>query len=158
MRKPLFIAKQGRKPSGLLGQIVARVTAKETAGANEIALQLLQLQPDDAVLEIGSGHGETLAIYHVRPEAEVAKLASDAGFEAVDLSRHTRGALQFSYVGLTGRSSIPETSMMEPRSRRTGSSAFAGDDSICDAARSSQRRERCQNAVYPPSIRKHSAV
>jgi len=58
MRKPLFIAKQGRKPSGLLGQIVARVTAKETAGANEIALQLLQLQPDDAVLEIGSGHGE----------------------------------------------------------------------------------------------------
>ena len=35
--------------------------AKETADANEIALQLLQLQPDDAVLEIGCGHGETLA-------------------------------------------------------------------------------------------------
>jgi SAM-dependent methyltransferase len=203
MRKPLFIAKQGRKPSGLLGQIVARVMAKETADANEIALQLLQLQPDDAVLEIGCGHGETLAkaasvvsrgalcgidfsplmhrhatrrhrrlvaekriefhlgssdrlpfddqsfdkvfavhtiyfwetpldhlaearrvlkpggrfvlgfrsaedpgfrakfpgeIYHIRCEAEIAQLVSDAGFDAVELSRHTRGALQFRYV------------------------------------------------------------
>jgi ubiquinone/menaquinone biosynthesis C-methylase UbiE len=61
MRKPLFIARQGRKPSGLLGQIVARIMAKETADENEFALQLLQLQPDDAVLEIGCGHGETLA-------------------------------------------------------------------------------------------------
>lgn len=61
MRKPLFIARQGRKPSGLLGQIVARVMARETADANGIALQLLQLQPDDTVLEIGCGHGHTLA-------------------------------------------------------------------------------------------------
>jgi SAM-dependent methyltransferase len=203
MRKPLFIAKQGRKPSGLLGQIVARVMAKETADENDVALALLQLRPEDAVLEIGCGHGETLAkaanvvsrgflcgidfspvmfghatrrhrrlvaekriefhlgssdrlpfddqsfdkvfavhtiyfwktpldhlaearrvlkpggrfvlgfrpaedagfratypgeIYHIRPEAEIAQLAGDAGFEAVDLRRHTRGALQFSYV------------------------------------------------------------
>lgn len=61
MRKPLFIARQGRRPSGLLGQIVARVMAKETAGENDFARELLQLQPEDAVLEIGCGHGETLA-------------------------------------------------------------------------------------------------
>ena len=61
MRKPQFIAKQGRKPSGLLGRIVAHIMAKETAGENAVALKLLQLQPEDAVLEIGSGHGETLA-------------------------------------------------------------------------------------------------
>ena len=61
MRKPRFIAEQGRKPSGLLGRIVARVMAKETAGENEFALELLQLRPEDAVLEIGCGHGETLA-------------------------------------------------------------------------------------------------
>ncbi len=44
MRKPQFIAEQGRKPSGLLGQIVARVMAKETADENDFALKLLQLQ------------------------------------------------------------------------------------------------------------------
>jgi hypothetical protein len=56
MRKRRFIAEQGRKPTGLLGQIVARVMAKQTAGANDFALKLLQLRPDDAVLEIGPGH------------------------------------------------------------------------------------------------------
>src|SRR3954453_23106254 len=60
MRKPRFIAEQGRKPSGLLGQIVARVMAKQTADANDFAPKLLQLRPDDALLEIGSGHGDTL--------------------------------------------------------------------------------------------------
>ena len=203
MRKPRFIAEQGRKPSGLLGRIVARVMAKETADENAFALGLLQLQPEDAVLEIGCGHGETLAkcakvvsrgslcgidfspvmhrhstrrhrrlvaekriefhlgssdrlpfddqsfekvfavhtiyfwktpldhlaearrvlkpggrfvlgfrpaedagfratfpseIYCIRSEAEIAQLAADAGFEAVELRRHQRSNLQFSFV------------------------------------------------------------
>jgi SAM-dependent methyltransferase len=203
MRKPQFIARQGRKPSGLLGQIVARVMAKETADENDFAVELLQLQRQDAVLEIGCGHGDTLAkaaklasggllcgvdfsptmnriatrrhrrlvaekkmefclgssdqlpfpdqsfdkvlavhtvyfwkapldhltearrvmkpgglfvlgfrpaedaqfqktfpseIYHIRPEGEIAQLASDAGFEAVELHKHARGDMQFSFV------------------------------------------------------------
>lgn len=61
MRKPLFIARQGRRPSGLLGHVVARVMAKETAAENDVALELLQVEADDTVLEIGSGHGHTLA-------------------------------------------------------------------------------------------------
>lgn len=61
MRKPLIIARQGRRPSGLLGQIVVRVMARQTAAENDLVLKLLQLRPADAVLEIGCGHGDTLA-------------------------------------------------------------------------------------------------
>src|SRR5438067_341841 len=78
MRKPQFIARQGRKPSGLLGHIVARIMAKETADENDFALALLRLQPEDAVLEIGCGHGDTLA--------KAAKLASRGLLCGVDFS------------------------------------------------------------------------
>jgi len=37
-------------------------------------------------------------VYHIRPEAEIAQLAGDAGFEAVELRRHTRGDMRFSFV------------------------------------------------------------
>ena len=61
MWRPEFIAKQGRHPSGILGSILARVMATETAAENAMAVELLQLQPYDHVLEIGFGHGRTLA-------------------------------------------------------------------------------------------------
>jgi SAM-dependent methyltransferase len=61
MRKPLLIAKQGRRPTGLLGRLVARVMARQTAAENDIVLELLQLEPTDCVLEVGCGHGNTLA-------------------------------------------------------------------------------------------------
>ena len=60
MRRPKFIARQGRCPSGLLGMALAHVMARETASENAMALELLELQPDDQVLEIGFGHGRTL--------------------------------------------------------------------------------------------------
>jgi ubiquinone/menaquinone biosynthesis C-methylase UbiE len=61
MPLPEFIARQGRCPTGLLGGLVARVMAWETAGENDAALELLELQPADHVLEIGFGHGRTIA-------------------------------------------------------------------------------------------------
>jgi hypothetical protein len=100
MRKPQFMAKQGRKPSGLLDQIAARVMAKETADENDFTLELLQPQPEGAVLEIGCGHGDTLADARFRATfpSEIAKLARDAGFEAIDLRGHTRGDMRFTFV------------------------------------------------------------
>lgn len=61
MRKPMIIARQGRRPSGLLGMLVAGIMAQETAPENDAALRLLDLQPADDLLELGSGHGATLA-------------------------------------------------------------------------------------------------
>lgn len=60
MRRPEFIARQGRCPSGLLGRFIGRVMAVETAAANTELLALLDLRPTDHVLEVGFGHGRTI--------------------------------------------------------------------------------------------------
>ena len=61
MAKPELIARQSRQPSGWLGEIVARVMAFDTAHANRVAVERLDIQAGEAVLEIGCGHGRTLA-------------------------------------------------------------------------------------------------
>jgi ubiquinone/menaquinone biosynthesis C-methylase UbiE len=61
MRRPEFIARQARCPSGVLGHVLARVMAVETAGDNQRAVKLLDPTPSDAVLEIGFGHGRTIS-------------------------------------------------------------------------------------------------
>src|SRR5262245_3133438 len=61
MRRPEFIARQASCPTGLLGRFLAWIMAAETAATNEKALELLAFRPDDHVLEVGFGHGRTLA-------------------------------------------------------------------------------------------------
>lgn len=78
MRRPEFIARQSRCPSGLLGRFIGRVMAVETADANTELLALLDLRPTDHVLEVGFGHGRTI---------ERAAASVPQGFVAgVDLS------------------------------------------------------------------------
>lgn len=78
MRKPLVIARQGRRPTGPLGWLVARIMARETAAENDVALELLALDPADRVLEVGSGHGDTLA--------KAARAASRGSLSGIDFS------------------------------------------------------------------------
>ncbi|MBI3248673.1 MAG: class I SAM-dependent methyltransferase [Deltaproteobacteria bacterium] len=61
MRRPEFIARQAGCPSGLFGRFFVWIMAAETAAVNEKALELLELKPNDRVLEVGFGHGRTLA-------------------------------------------------------------------------------------------------
>jgi SAM-dependent methyltransferase len=61
MRRSNLLARQGRRPSGILGHVVGRIMARETHAANRIALERLDLAADDDVLEVGFGHGRTLA-------------------------------------------------------------------------------------------------
>jgi len=61
MRRPEFIARQASHPRGLVGRVLARIMASETALVNEHALELLHIRPTDHVLEVGCGHGRTIA-------------------------------------------------------------------------------------------------
>lgn len=78
MRRPEFIARHGRCPSGWIGRLIATLMARETSQANQTALDLLQIAPDHAVLEVGFGHGRTLAC--------AAKLAVSGRVAGVDIS------------------------------------------------------------------------
>ena len=60
MRRPEFIARQSRCPSGFLGRVIGHIMSFETAAANDEALKALDLQPADRVLEVGFGHGRTI--------------------------------------------------------------------------------------------------
>ncbi len=61
MRRPEFIARQSANPRGLLGRVIARIMALETATLNRRALELLRIDEQSRVLEVGFGHGHTLA-------------------------------------------------------------------------------------------------
>lgn len=60
MKRPEFIARQSSHPRGILGYIIARIMAKETVTENNLALDLLDLQPNDRFLDVGTGHGAAL--------------------------------------------------------------------------------------------------
>jgi ubiquinone/menaquinone biosynthesis C-methylase UbiE len=91
MRRPEFIARQAAHPRGLVGRLLFRVMAAETLAVNERALQLLELEPNSRVLEIGFGHGRTLArALELAPNGLVAGIDVSADMVGAFRSRQRR--------------------------------------------------------------------
>jgi ubiquinone/menaquinone biosynthesis C-methylase UbiE len=83
MAKPLFIARQSSHPTGVFGRLVAHVMARETANVNDWVIDELAPKPGESVLEIGCGHGRSLA----RISAAVAPGGRVVGIDPSDVMR-----------------------------------------------------------------------
>ena len=51
-----FIGKQQRRPDGLIGRIIGERMVHQHAAETAWTVSLLEINPDDHVLEIGFGH------------------------------------------------------------------------------------------------------
>jgi ubiquinone/menaquinone biosynthesis C-methylase UbiE len=60
MRRPEFLAKQSRCPTGLLGWLLGCIMEMETTPENDATLERLDVKPADRVLEVGFGPGRAL--------------------------------------------------------------------------------------------------
>ena len=100
MRRPDFIARQSRCPSGVLGWMIGKIMSFETAAANDASLTALALRPGDRVLEVGFGHGRTIE----RAAAMVGEgfvAGIDASDEMVRMAtRRCRGLIEAGRVRL----------------------------------------------------------
>ena len=61
MRRPRFISEHARNARGLLGRLIAFIMARETWRQNLRVMDALRIEPADHVLDIGCGHGRSLA-------------------------------------------------------------------------------------------------
>lgn len=68
MRRPRFIAEQARHAQGPLGRLIAFIMARETWAENKGAIDALGIVASDHILDIGCGHGRSLAALAARAE------------------------------------------------------------------------------------------
>jgi ubiquinone/menaquinone biosynthesis C-methylase UbiE len=76
VRRPVFIARQAERPTGLLGRALGAIMALETRSLNNEVLRRLAIAPGERILEIGFGHGRTLE--------RAAKATIGARFAGID--------------------------------------------------------------------------
>lgn len=91
MRRPRFIAEQARHAKGPIGRLIAFIMAHETFAGNMSAIDALDIQPRDHVLDIGCGHGRSLGILAARaPEGHVAGVDPSALMTEVAVERNRK--------------------------------------------------------------------
>ncbi len=74
-----FFSKQARKPSGIFGRFVgSRIFDKKNIELNDFMRELLTIQKDDHIMEIGFGTGRLMS--------EMAELANQGVVEGIDFS------------------------------------------------------------------------
>jgi ubiquinone/menaquinone biosynthesis C-methylase UbiE len=109
LKRPIFIAQQSAKPSGIIGRAIAWIMARETAELNERAVTALSLEPTDKVLEVGFGHGRTVERLAAGvPRGHVAGIDVSESMTRIAIHRNRR-AVDAARVDLrTGKgSSLP---------------------------------------------------
>ncbi len=91
---------QFASPRGLGGRIAGWLMARKNAGMNAACVDWLALAPADRVLELGFGHGRTLAwIAERTPSGQIAGL--DPSHEMLRMaSRRNRAAIQSGRIAL----------------------------------------------------------
>lgn len=74
-----FVARQLRKPSGLVGRfLVGKSLNQSNAPLEDMGLELMELEPDHRVLEIGFGNGRLIS--------RMAEVVSDGTITGIDIS------------------------------------------------------------------------
>jgi len=66
MRRPRFIAEQARDARGPIGRLIAFIMARETWAQNIRAIEALGIEVGDHILDVGCGHGRSLATLAAR--------------------------------------------------------------------------------------------
>jgi len=78
MRRSETIAEQAAHPHGFLGWIIGSIMSKETKSDNDKAFDLLGVQATDRIIDIGTGHGQSLTHF--------SKMTSEGRVVGVDSS------------------------------------------------------------------------
>lgn len=100
--KPAWIARQSRRPSGWLGEIVARVMARETRAANVFALSQLPAEQGRSLLVLGFRPDDPEAraslpgsVWHLRSASELEELLRETGFDELEVATTKLGWTPF---------------------------------------------------------------
>lgn len=118
MRRPRFIAEQARHAKGPLGRIIAFIMARETWRENLRAIDALDVQPSDHVLDIGCGPGRGLAEIAKRaPHGRVA--GADPSELMVDTAVHRNRALVRAHLVDVAQARVDHLPFADARSTKS---------------------------------------